>query len=51
MSKLIHKEEIAEKCGECEHLAIRILVTYQNGSFGSSLNCSICGNKEVIVSF
>ena len=51
MAKLMHKEEIEEKCGECGNLAIRVSVTYQNGSFGSCLECSICGNKDVLVSF
>ena len=50
MSKLMHKEEIEEKCGECGHFAIRIRVTYQNDSFASCLKCSNCGIRDMSVS-
>ena len=43
-------EEMKEKCGKCEHFAIRVQVTYQNGSFASCLKCSNCGATDIMVS-
>ena len=50
MLKIINLEEIEEKCCKCGHFAIRICVTYQNGSSASRLKCLNCDIQDMSVS-